>query len=67
MAEKPIWKQESSLHFTLKHAGQRVDVRYESAGFQSAWGIYVGSRMIERCTEFMQARGRALAVAAQVA
>lgn len=56
MSEKPIWTQESSLHYTLRHGGQRIDVRYESAGFQSAWGIYVDSRMIQRCAEFMQAR-----------
>ncbi len=63
MTEKPVWKQETSHHYTLNLPDQRVDVRYESAGFQSGWGIYIGSRMIERCQEFMQARGVALAVA----
>jgi len=65
MTEKPIWTQESSRHYTLEVADQRVDVRYEAAGFQSAWAICVGSRVIERCQEFMQARGVALAVASR--
>ncbi|HYG85512.1 MAG TPA: hypothetical protein VD978_04570 [Azospirillum sp.] len=64
MTEKPVWTQESALHYSLRHAGKRIDVRYEAAGFQSAWGIYVGSRMIKRCTDFMQARVDALALTA---
>ena len=65
MTEKPIWTQESSRHYTLNVADRRVDLRYEPAGFQSGWVIYVGSRMIERCQEFMQARGVAMAVASR--
>lgn len=65
MTEKPIWTQESSRHYTLNLADRRVEVRYEAAGFKSAWAIVVGSRVVERCQEFMQARGVALAVAAR--
>ena len=63
MTGKPVWKQESSHRYTLEHDGRSVELRYEPAGFQSGWAIYVGSRMIERCQEFMQARGVAMAVA----
>jgi len=67
MSNKPIWKQETSLHYSLQSDETHIDVRYEPAGFQSAWGVYVGSRMIDRCSEFMEARGVAIQAASRAA
>lgn len=63
MTEKPVWTQETTLHYTLRTGARRVDLRYEPAGFQSGWAVYVGSQLVDRCAEFMQARGVALQAA----
>ena len=63
MSDKHTWTKESSHHFSLHHGAHRVDVRYESAGFQSGWAVYDGPRLVDRLPEFMQARGVALEVA----
>ena len=63
MSQRPVWTQENPHHFALRHGEKRVDVRYVPAGFQSGWAVYVGSRMVRHCREFMQARGVALDVA----
>lgn len=65
MIGKSVWTQESTRHYTLSLADRRVDVRYEAAGFQSVWAICVGNRVVDRCKEFMQARGLALAMASR--
>lgn len=63
MSERPTWTQQTSRHFEMRHAGRRVELRYEEAGFQSRWAVYLDSRLIDRCVEFMQARGVALRLA----
>ncbi|MCW2236494.1 hypothetical protein [Azospirillum canadense] len=63
MSGKPTWTKENSHSYAVEHAGQRVDLRYEPAGFQSGWAVYAGDRLVERCAELMQARGLAMALA----
>ncbi|WP_029009748.1 hypothetical protein [Azospirillum halopraeferens] len=63
MSDTHTWTKESAHHFSLRHGGQRVDLRYEPAGFQSGWAVYDGPRLVDRRPEFMQARGVALKVA----
>lgn len=64
MSEKPVWTQQTTRHYTLRQGDRTVDLHYEDAGFQSRWAVYVNDRLVERCAEFMQARGIALEVAA---
>lgn len=63
MSEKIVWTKQSAHRYALDHAGRRVELQYEQAGFQSGWAVYAGDRLIERCAELMQARGLALRVA----
>jgi len=57
MSDRPTWTQRTSRHYEMRHGGHRVELRYEEAGFQSRWAVYLDSRLIDRCVEFMQARG----------
>lgn len=63
MSGKPVWTKHNAHRYALDHAGRRVELHYEQAGFQSGWAVYAGDRLIERCAELMQARGLALQVA----
>ncbi len=56
MSDRPTWTQRTSRHYEMRHGAHRVDLRYEDAGFQSRWAVYLDSRLIDRCVEFMQAR-----------
>ena len=62
MSEHPIFKQQSSYHWTVEHQGRSVELHYEQAGFQSGWAVYCENRLVERCTELMQARRAAAAL-----
>lgn len=63
MSEKLIWTKENSLNYAVEHDGQRIDLRYEQAGFQSGWAVYAGGALVERCAELMEARGLAMTLA----
>jgi len=63
MSPKPVWMKENSHRFAVEHAGCRVALQYEPAGFQSGWAVYADDKLVERCDELMQARGLALALA----
>ncbi|MGY0782273.1 hypothetical protein ACW7BC_30715 [Azospirillum argentinense] len=53
------------MTYTVELDGRRVDLRYEASGFQSGWVVYAGDELVERCSELMQARGLALAIASK--
>lgn len=61
------WTQKSARHYTLRRGSSTVELQYEDAGFASGWAVYVGDRLVERCPEFMQARGVALSLSHSVA
>jgi hypothetical protein len=63
MSARSVWTQKDARHFALERDGLRVDLLYEGTGFQSGWAVYVGDRLIERCKEFMHARGVAITLA----
>lgn len=63
MSPKPTWTKENSHRYAVEHAGRRVALQYEEAGFQSGWAVYAGETLVERCAELMQARGLAMALA----
>lgn len=65
MSPKPTLTQENSHRYAVEHAGRRVALQYEPAGFQSGWAVYADDTLVERCPEFMQARGVALALATE--
>ncbi|WP_207458595.1 hypothetical protein [Azospirillum sp. SYSU D00513] len=62
MSEHPIFKQQSSYHWTVEHQGRSAELHYEQAGFQSGWAVYSGNHLVERCAELMQARRVAAAL-----
>ncbi|ALJ35633.1 hypothetical protein D9623_11635 [Azospirillum brasilense] len=59
------WTKEDSRTYAVELDGRRVDLRYEASGFQSGWAVYAGDELVERCSELMQARGLALAIASK--
>ena len=63
MAAKPVWTKISPRHFTVQSGSRRVDIQYEGAGFQSAWSVYAGGKLVNRHPGFLDARGLALALA----
>ncbi len=65
MSLNPTWTKEDSLTYAVELDGRRVDLRYEASGFQSGWAVYAGDELVERCSELMQARGLALAIASK--
>ncbi len=64
MDTKPVWKQINPRHFSMEGARRRIELRYESAGFLSAWGVYADGAMVHRHPGFMEARGAAATLAA---
>ncbi|HYG90243.1 MAG TPA: hypothetical protein VD978_28755 [Azospirillum sp.] len=64
MAKKPVWKQITPRHYAVEGGGHRIELRYEGAGFQSAWGIYADGAFVHQRPGFMEARGVALTLLA---
>ena len=65
MAGKPVWTKISPRHFRVQNGNRRVDIQYEGAGFQSAWGVYAGGKLVNRHPGFLDARGLALQLATE--
>lgn len=65
MAGKPVWTKISPRHFRVQSGGCRVDIQYEGAGFQSAWSVYAGGKLVNRHPGFLDARGLALRLATE--
>jgi len=65
MATKPVWTKISPRHFRVQNGSCRVDIQYEGAGFQSAWGVYAGGKLVTRQPGFLDARGIALSLATE--
>lgn len=64
MTKKPVWKQITPRHFAMEGAPRCIELRYESAGFLSAWGVYADGAVVHRHPGFMEARGVAATLAA---
>lgn len=64
MTTKPFFKQITPRHYVIETDEHRVELRYESAGFQSAWGVYSDGNFVHQHPGFMEARGVALTLAA---
>ena len=64
MTKKIEWKQITPRHYVMETAEHRIELRYESAGFQSAWGVYADGACVHQNPGFMEARGVALTLAA---
>lgn len=64
MTRTPAWTQISPRHFVIERSGSRIELRYQDAGFQSAWGVYANGALVQQRPDFMQARGIASTLAA---
>ena len=64
MTTKPVWQQISRHHFAVQGARRRIELRYESAGFRSAWSVYADGTALHHHPGFMEARGAATALLA---
>ncbi|PWC31749.1 hypothetical protein [Azospirillum sp. TSO22-1] len=65
MPAKPVWTKISPRHFRVQNGSRRVDITYEGAGFQSAWSVYAGGKLVTRHPGFLDARGLALKLATE--
>jgi len=64
MHTKPTWTQITPRHFTMVGAARRIELRYDSAGFRSAWSVWADGAEVHRHPGFMEARGAAASLAA---
>ena len=64
MPTKPTWKQITRHHFAMEGARRRIELRYDSAGFRSAWSVWADGAELHRHPGFMEARGAAVSLLA---
>ena len=64
MHTKPTWTQITPRHFAMVGAARRIELRYDSAGFRSAWSVWADGAEVHRHPGFMEARGAAASLAA---
>ena len=65
MTTKPVWKQITRHHFAMEGAHRRIELRYDSAGFRSAWSVWADGTERHRHPSFMEARGAASLLAGE--
>ena len=57
MSERTTWIKLTALNFMAEAAGQRIDLSYEAAGFQSRWAVLLNGTVAGYRSDFMEARG----------
>ena len=57
MSERTTWIKLTALNFMAEAAGQRIDLSYEAAGFQSRWAVLLNGTVAGYRSDLMEARG----------
>ena len=57
MSERTTWIKLTALNFMAEAAGQRIDLSYEAAGFQSRWVVLLNGTVAGYRSDLMEARG----------
>jgi hypothetical protein len=56
VSERTTWIKLTALNFMAESAGQRIDLSYEAAGFQSRWAILLNGVVAGYRSDLMEAR-----------
>ena len=56
MSERTTWIKLTALNFMAEAAGQRIDLSYEAAGFQSRWAVLLNGTVAGYRSDLMEAR-----------
>jgi hypothetical protein len=57
VSERTTWIKLTALNFMAEAAGQRIDLSYEAAGFQSRWVVVLNGTVAGYRSDLMEARG----------
>jgi hypothetical protein len=57
VSERTTWIKLTALNFMAEAAGQRIDLSYEAAGFQSRWVVMLNGTVAGYRSDLMEARG----------
>jgi hypothetical protein len=56
VSERTTWIKLTALNFMAEAAGQRIELSYEAAGFQSRWAVLLNNTVVGYRSDFMEAR-----------
>jgi hypothetical protein len=56
VSERTTWIKLTALNFMAEAVGQRIELSYEAAGFQSRWAVLLNDTVAGYRSDFMEAR-----------
>ena len=57
VTERTTWIELTAMNLMAEAAGQRIDLSYEAAGFQSRWAVLLNGAVAGYRSDLMEARG----------